>query len=72
MTWIIVAIFFIGDAPMNSKLFALDPEQVKTQAECRVELAKLLEIAKKREADMWAECVEVKHETPKLKKERDS
>lgn len=60
LKWIIVAVLFAGEVPVNSKLFALDPDKVKTEAECRKVVEELAEEVKKAEAELWATCVQVK------------
>lgn len=65
--WIVVAFAFMGDVPANSRIFLLDPEVVKTEADCRAEIAKLAEKARKSEVDLWAECVEVKRAPPPMR-----
>lgn len=65
--WIIVALAFVGDVPTNSRIFLLDPEVVKSEADCRAEIAKLAEAAKARSVDLWAECIEVRRAPPPMR-----
>jgi hypothetical protein len=34
LKWVIAGVLFVGDQPINSKLFALDPAEYKTAADC--------------------------------------
>jgi hypothetical protein len=62
MKWLIVAALFMGDVPLNLKAFALDPENVKTAADCQRELDAMQKEAKALSADIWGACVEVKRD----------
>lgn len=62
MKWLIVAILFVGDTPVNSKIFPLDPGSYKTLADCEKELADFKAEAKENKADVWAACIEVKRD----------
>jgi hypothetical protein len=59
MKWLVVVVLFFGDVPTSSKIFRLDPERVKTAADCEVERFEMMELAAKMKADAWMACVEV-------------
>jgi hypothetical protein len=65
--WIIVALAFVGDVPTNSRIFLLDPDIVKSEADCRAEIEKLAVSAKKHDVDLWAECIEIKRSPPPMR-----
>jgi hypothetical protein len=71
MKWIVLALLFVNGIPVNSRIYEMDPEQVKTEADCKAEVAVMQEVAKKRNADVFLKCIEVP-ERPKFKKENDS
>lgn len=64
--WLVIAILYIGGVPANSKIFVLDPGEVKTAKDCEAKKKEMLAEAKELKADVWLKCVEV------LKPERNA
>ena len=64
LKWLIVVLVFAGDIPMDRKVFLLDPDVTKTEADCRGDLEKLRFAAKEASVDLWADCIEVKRAPP--------
>lgn len=62
MKWLIVAIAFVGDVPINSKIFTLDPAEVQTAERCQKDADDLIARGKERGVEIWAACLEVKRD----------
>ena len=62
LKWIIVVIVFVGDVPVDRRVLWLDPDKVTTQSECRGWADKLVNVGKENDAEVWAECIEVKRD----------
>jgi hypothetical protein len=65
LKWVIAGVLFVGDQPINSKLFALDPAEYKTAADCERIRADMQKQAAEAEVSIWLKCVEVDFKPPK-------
>lgn len=58
--WVIVAVVFAGEVPIQRHVLFFDPDVVKTEADCNAKIAELKTLNQL--ADIWAKCLEVKRD----------
>lgn len=71
LKWAIAFVLFAGDVPIDRRLFLLDPDDTKTQAQCREAVVILEKEAAKQGLGVWAECIEINYKAPDPKKPTD-
>lgn len=71
LKWAIAFVLMAGDVPVKRHLLLLDPDEIKTAADCATFVTLLEKEAAKASLGIWAKCIEVDYKPPAKGKPND-